>query len=327
MADDPDETPALQPPNGIIPNFDAPSAARLDHDIIAVVCLVLCIFAVASRTFARAGIIKRFDTTDYALLWSMYMPGDLAKANISGMCHYPVFCILSIKMHKISAILYGPLMFPAKYALLRQIEAIFFQHQRDSSGRTALIALIWGNFLFYLGTTISFSCVCTPKEAVWNSSTQCIDTKAIMVASSVLNIISDLTALVLPLVVIWGIQIPFKSKIKVIAMFSIGIFANIASIIRLCYTLKLINSDDTTIADGPFYYWTHIEITTVMIAACAPVFPVLTRYLNDKYKQRSRLQTTDRRAETEHQRVSQDIYDRKSDRTKCVAPQSLKTLD
>lgn len=71
----------------------------------------------------------------------------------------------------------------------------------------------------------------------------------------------------------------------------------------------------------------HIEITTVMIAACAPVFPVLTRYLNDKYKQRSRLQTTDRRAETEHQRVSQDIYDRKSDRTKCVAPQSLKTLD
>lgn len=130
---------------------------------------------------------------------------------------------MSIKMHKISAILYGPLMFPAKYALLRQIEAIFFQHQRDSSGRTALIALIWGNFLFYLGTTISFSCVCTPKEAVWNSSTQCIDTKAIMVASSVLNIISDLTALVLPLVVIWGIQIPFKSKIKVIAMFSIGI--------------------------------------------------------------------------------------------------------
>lgn len=64
MAGDPDETPALQPPNGIIPNFDTPSAARLDHDIIAVVCLVLCIFAVASRTFARARIIKRFDTTD-----------------------------------------------------------------------------------------------------------------------------------------------------------------------------------------------------------------------------------------------------------------------
>lgn len=180
-----------------------------------------------------------------------------------------------IKMHKISAILYGPLMFPAKYALLRQIEAIFFQHQRDSSGRTALVVLIWGNFLFYLGTTISFSCVCTPKEAVWDASTQCIDTKAIMVASSVLNIISDLTALVLPLVVIWGIQVPFKSKIKVISMFSIGILyvyyafvftgaitlmyhnsANIASIIRLCYTLKLINSNDTTIADGPFYYWT-----------------------------------------------------------------------
>lgn len=72
----------------------------------------------------------------------------------------------------------------------------------------------------------------------------------------------------------------------------------------------------------------HIEITTVMIAACAPVSPILTRYLNDKYKQRSRFQTTDGRAEIEHQRVNQDIYDSTSDRTKCAAPgQRLKTLD
>lgn len=64
MADDADETPALQPPEGIIPDFGTPSTTRLDHDIIAVVCLVLCIVAVASRTFARARIIRRFDTTD-----------------------------------------------------------------------------------------------------------------------------------------------------------------------------------------------------------------------------------------------------------------------
>lgn len=116
-------------------------------------------------------------------------------------------------------------MFLAKYVVLRQIESIFLEHRHHSLSQKGIRVLIWGNLLFYLTFMISFICACIPREKIWNPSLpgRCIDNSASLLASSAINMVSDITILFLPLTTLWKLQLPLKSKFGVFAIFSIGI--------------------------------------------------------------------------------------------------------
>jgi hypothetical protein len=108
-------------------------------------------------------------------------------------------------------------MFTAKYVVLSQIDAIFLQHRSGSILHRIALGLIWSNLILYASLSVVFACACIPREKIWNPHMdgRCINSNDGLIASSAINVVSDLSILVFPLVTIWKLVIPLKSKLRV----------------------------------------------------------------------------------------------------------------
>ncbi|KAI0509033.1 hypothetical protein F5B22DRAFT_618232 [Xylaria bambusicola] len=290
MGKDPSETGALPPPDGVIPNFVNPPSIHYIHVAVAIAGLATSAIAVTARTYTRAKVIKRFGLDDCSLLISLAIFAAYVALTITtgeygqGAHQWDVTVtrfFMLLKYINYIEILYSPLMFFAKFVVMRQIESIFLKHKRDSISHTCLKILIWTNLFFYSGLMLSFILACIPREKIWNPEIpgRCIDNDAALIASSAINILSDFAILFLPLAAIHHLQVAKKSKLKVTAIFAVGGFACIASIVRFVYTIQLSKQTDVTYAIEPFGYWTEIEYATVVLVACFPTFPLLFRHI------------------------------------------------
>lgn len=121
-------------------------------------------------------------------------------------------------------ILYGSVMFPAKLCVLLQMQRIFRGNKRDSI-YWSIQVLIWSNLLFYLAVTAAFIGACSPRAKISNPLLPgtCISIHVTILATSAINIVSDITILVLPVFAVWKLKLPIKRKLIISAVFGSGI--------------------------------------------------------------------------------------------------------
>ncbi|KAF2965605.1 hypothetical protein GQX73_g7967 [Xylaria multiplex] len=93
--------------------------------------------------------------------------------------------------------------------------------------------------------------------------------------TSAINVVSDISILIIPTVAVWNLQLTPKKKLGVSVVFAVGIFACIACIVRLYYSVKLTQSEDATWHIEPVGSWALAEFTTVILVACFPMLPRL----------------------------------------------------
>jgi len=79
---------------------------------------------------------------------------------------------------------------------------------------------------------------CWPVSYYWTahlpgSSGSCMDRNAVTFANAGLNIVTDLILLIVPVPLLWRLQIPKKQKIVLLCVFGAGTLAVIMSIVRL----------------------------------------------------------------------------------------------
>jgi hypothetical protein len=148
-------------------------------------------------------------------------------------------------------------MFLAKFAVLRQIGTIFLNHRRKDPAYRVIRLLTWANLAFYTAITLAFILACIPRQKIWNPHLpgRCINTQVSIIATSAINVVSDFTILIVPLVGVWNLYLPLGRKVGVAAVFAVGIFANIASIVRLYYSVQLTRTEDLTWAIVPVACW------------------------------------------------------------------------
>ena len=118
-------------------------------------------------------------------------------------------------------ILYIPAVWLAKASLLFQLIRIFTP-MKSGPVYWACHTLIWGNLAFYVSIVFSVIFECHPVWEVWNPSygDHCIDRNIVLVASSAVNILSDLLNLLLPIWATWHLQMARKRKAGIIAIFA-----------------------------------------------------------------------------------------------------------
>ncbi|KAF2836600.1 hypothetical protein M501DRAFT_979939 [Patellaria atrata CBS 101060] len=93
-----------------------------------------------------------------------------------------------------------------------------------------------------------------------------------IISTAALNTVGDIALLVLPITVLWRLNFSKKTKLGVIGIFCFGIFACIASMLRLIYTVKLFeHTIDITWHMVNLYLWTSIEAAIGILCACFPV--------------------------------------------------------
>lgn len=177
-----------------------------------------------------------------------------------------------------------------------------------------LIAL---NVCFYLANELTIAFQCNPIAKAWDSSIpgKCILTSLNPIITSVINVLSDVLILALPIWAIWHLQkVPTKKKLSVSAIFATGILyvpidclsrcsdvANTCSavftaVMRLVSSISLATATDLTFARLQNQMWTYVspprfaltvrltyfnrlgEITAIMICASLPLVPQFTKF-------------------------------------------------
>lgn len=113
------------------------------------------------------------------------------------------------------------------------------------------------------------------KEILLQASGTCNDLHPIYFGQAGFNIASDLAILVLPMPILWTLQMKRQKRIAVISVFSVGSIAVLASIIRI-YALYLWSTDpDTPYQGARILIWSQIELNTAIISSSFPALKPL----------------------------------------------------
>ncbi|KAE8387950.1 hypothetical protein ETB97_007918 [Aspergillus alliaceus] len=154
-------------------------------------------------------------------------------------------------------------------------------------GGMVLVALLCIIFLFV--------CIfqCSPIHAYWDFQPtyphRCLNDGAVVFAASVVNIFTDFLSTVLPMPLIWNLNLPARQRVAVISIFGLGIVVNVAGTVRTVYVYKsMIGSYDMT-----WYGWTvflaaSLEINLGLICASAPALRPLIAFFLPRLLQSTR---------------------------------------
>lgn len=124
-------------------------------------------------------------------------------------------------------ILYGPVVFLTKFSILLQYLRVFVPTRTGNKGLHFAIHLtIWANLVFYVVDTFIEIFECTPRERIWNpliAGSCAVNINAALIATAVMNLVSDMIILGLPFSSIWRLQVSTREKAKILTVFAIGL--------------------------------------------------------------------------------------------------------
>jgi hypothetical protein len=154
---------------------------------------------------------------------------------------------------------------------------------------TTLTTRLWKNVnwaFFVICTAYTFAALflnvfkCTPQYASFNllriaesgKVPECLSVNS-MNSILRLNLALDFTALAIPVIVLWKVQLSWKKKARIFGLLSVGLVACIASVMTLVsqYTLK----KDPLWNYTTLLAWIMVEIVISLVGACAPTLAYL----------------------------------------------------
>ncbi|KAI1352528.1 hypothetical protein F5Y01DRAFT_90681 [Xylaria sp. FL0043] len=262
--------------------------------VAAVVTLAVSWLSVALRTYVRAGMTRSFQSDDWVMLAGL--------ANFTVSCSF-VFVGLSFGLGRHNRSL----------SQHDEIEALKYQALATASyvSNMWLIKLSIGLFLFRLAAQKRYKWIlgisiivvgiwsfalffwnifqCSPVPAQWDYTilardpkSHCVSADEIVSAAyalSALTILSDWLYALLPIPMIWRAKMTSQAKVSVIAVLSLGVFASVATLIRLKFLADITDVTDILHAGTDAMIWTLVEPgIAISAASLATIRPLLRRW-------------------------------------------------
>ncbi|UPK93180.1 hypothetical protein LCI18_004115 [Fusarium solani-melongenae] len=139
------------------------------------------------------------------------------------------------------------------------------------------VITIWSTVIFFWNMF-----QCSPVEKQWDfriTGGQCVSADQIVSAAyaiSAMTIVSDWLYAILPIPMLWTVKMTKTAKATVIVILGLGIFASIATLVRLRFLADLTDTDDILFAGTDAMVWTLIEPGVAIIASSlATIRPLL----------------------------------------------------
>jgi hypothetical protein len=132
---------------------------------------------------------------------------------------------------------------------------LFFKRLANRSSRLMDISI---NVCFGIAAVITLlpllftTFACKPIAASWSivqyvsPDRKCLDQAAILLALSIIHVVFDFALLLIPIRLIWKVQLPLRARVSLIIMFCFGSLACVFAIMRLLYINQSFNSFDFT---------------------------------------------------------------------------------
>ncbi|CAF9942279.1 hypothetical protein IMSHALPRED_003450 [Imshaugia aleurites] len=168
---------------------------------------------------------------------------------------------------KISILLFYRRLFPVRRLLV-------------ASSIIGAIVLAW-----YIAVEITAISQCLPIRYYWQrvGHGHCIQTTNFYITLAALNLATDVAVLILPIPVIWQLQIRKSKKLSLSVIFLLGSMVCITSVIRL-QTLTDIDTEDITWSNTYPSLWSAIEASLGIVAACLPSLAPISHRITGRYR-------------------------------------------
>ncbi|KAK6007013.1 hypothetical protein QM012_006021 [Aureobasidium pullulans] len=197
---------------------------------------------------------------------------DVSAANFS-----PTF----LEVWTFAAMIYSVCMLLIKMSILMLYRRLFpIENFRYLWWMCAFCTVGYG-----LGAIFSSLFACVPVRANWDltiAASRCINKQAFYLGNGVMNIITDLMILALPIPIVWRLTLELRQKIILSVVFTLGSISCVISLVRLLSIVTWINvgDDDITYTLQSIVVWSEIELAACILCANAPCLrPFFTTHL------------------------------------------------
>ncbi|RAL12613.1 uncharacterized protein BO97DRAFT_389628 [Aspergillus homomorphus CBS 101889] len=257
---------------------------------VVITMLVLGNLSVPMRFWAQWRIQKRVMPEDYCLVVALLFANVVSAAllvawyNGFGLHVWRVEIEDPTMRHLrniftnfwITAVFNGPSLFATKLALLLYYRRLFIINQR-------WIRIAWWANLIYVslwvvGSTVFYILQCLPPSYYWERvdphSTikhgSCPHSTNIIGLPLILNILSDVTILLLPVISVTRLQMHLIRKIGLAAVFSVGVAASASALARvLVLEVSTDVQSDATFNTVAFEILCVVELNLAIVCTCA----------------------------------------------------------
>lgn len=274
------EEPAIPPPPGAESNFENPEDVLHTVNLATqVVCIGVVTTMVALRVYTKVRLRSELQLEDYTTVvgWVLFIGfcANMLVLNAYGGGYHawdvPKSQFISFQKASYAAtLIYVPMVFVIKVALLFVMRRLFYPDRRKVLIIHASIGVL---VLYYIPALFIKIFFCKPISAYWYGTAnggECIDQQQVIIADSAISIVSDLWILILPLSMLWSLQMSWMKKLRVLGILGAGGLATGFSIWRLVIMVKEAQTADTT------WFWIHCVLTANaeagigLICACLP---------------------------------------------------------
>ncbi|KAK8085899.1 hypothetical protein PG997_007170 [Apiospora hydei] len=244
------DTPAMEPPPGVVPNFAEPGGSHALEQGMIVAGAIISAVAVLARLVSSAAARK-------------LLIEDVLMVAASSVDLSSIFYTLSAMCLKVAI-------------LVNWLRIFVPAGQRNGTWWT-LHVLIWAHLIFYSITALTGIFSCQPRQKIWDPwyvGGNCpVNVKVQHIFISVFNFVSDTAILAMPQRIIWRLQMSRSQKWGLSLLFVIGIGAWISGVARTVYFVKMLENDDAMYNLTGVAIWTVWEMTAGFMVMGAPALP------------------------------------------------------
>jgi hypothetical protein len=283
------DRPAMMAPDGVDPEFDNPPNRNTMVIAIITVCLVISSIAVTLRVYSRYAILGKIQIQDYLLLISfalyisiivlyyrlVHNPGWFVhqwNLRLGGLVEF-------LHVGIVTTCLFLAMLISIKTAILVEWIRIFLpaSGHRRSIFYWACHFMIWSNIVFCFVTMILVNLSCVPYEYLWNRTIPggyCrINTAYTSLSAACFALATDFIILLIPQRIIWTLNMSTYRRLGVSLVFTLGVAACAAAIVRLYNTVQRSQSTDLSWQLSTVQLTALGEGACVILVMCVPAIP------------------------------------------------------
>ncbi|PVH81161.1 hypothetical protein DL98DRAFT_174500 [Cadophora sp. DSE1049] len=264
------------------PNYDDPVTTGPANVIITCIFYPLVCIIIGIRCYTRLRISRSFGWDDWLILAAMIPTTAFMIVCLVAEWHFnwnrhiwdvrPETIISGLKVVLTTQILFSAATTLTKLSMLVLVYRIVTESSKKLPkiiiGVMVLIALESVAFLF----AVMFQC--GNPSTYWTLSfapqPECMSETKNLLAAGIINTIGDLVVVILPIPIIWRLQLPIQQQIIIILLFGAGILVTVASVLRTYYLYQVTNGWDKTWHASPAWITSSVELYVGIMCASIP---------------------------------------------------------
>ena len=270
------------------PNYINPDDRGLGLEYVCIIFASLGLVTVLARLYSRLFITKAIGVDDLLVVIALgFLTALMVLIIIANKEYYsgrhiwdvPPTSFVGSRMN-IWACLWCYII---SITLIKVSVLLFYRRLSVKFSKTFLIATWIGiayNTLYFVAFALVLLLICRPLHSYWDAFNpvwaathhfHCGNERVTLPASSGFSVLGDFYSTLLPLILVYHLELPRRQKIALYGLFTLGFAAVGAGIVRTVLMYRLLNvSYDFTWNLWFIWIWADLELYLALFAASAP---------------------------------------------------------